>query len=168
MTCSAPRCCRARRVDILDFRRQICGSEEVEAALAPHRDALHSIFGKYALTEGATLASRDGLPLRRFLEMVRDAGLIGTALSRHAASVAFAASLDFKQGSKPCLKPAAEFEEAVVRLSLAFDPTRVKEPTPRYRDVTAKATAADVGDTLADKISYVCGKLRGAAGSLDA
>mmetsp|Transcript_49707 Transcript_49707/g.146603 ORF Transcript_49707/g.146603 Transcript_49707/m.146603 type:complete len:117 (-) Transcript_49707:70-420(-) len=104
------------------------------------------------------------------MELVKDAGLLGAQLSRHHASLAFAASLEVKEDAKPILQPGAQFEEAVVRLCRAFVPSSGRKESPRVVRSSPKAApppaASDDDDTpladeaeLIEKITFVCGKL---------
>ena len=139
------------------------GSDEVLQAVEAFQDQLSALFSKYILSEESTLQQqqRDGMGLRRFLEMVRDAGLIGSQLSRARASVAFASSLPSKTGNVPLLKPGAEFEEAVVRLSRAFVPSTAKEGRKESLDQRHPSLQPGPEEQIAlvDKIVHVSGKL---------
>eukprot|EP00966_Prymnesium_polylepis_P003524 80654-Prymnesium_polylepis.1 len=62
-------------------RSGVLGSDAVLHALDPHRDHLNTLFGKYVQDRGHEHATTtDGLGLRNFMELVKDAGLLGAQL----------------------------------------------------------------------------------------
>jgi len=129
----------SKRSDSLAFRRDFLESNRLVAAMEAIRGKLDALHSKYAkkpkvvtagLLKGSAVKSGEMqglLDLKRFQEMCAEAELIGPCLSRAAVKNAFVYSLELNTDetgvSRPMLAKGAEFAEAVLRLTGAYDPS---------------------------------------------
>ena len=171
----------AKRADVLEFRRMLLGSAVLSEALDVIRLRLEPVYAKYAVRGdgGGAGSVRGDLPLtfslKRFMEMVGEARLVGRQLSRQQAKSAFVNSLQIAAESaasrKPLLRAGPEFHEALVRLAHEYSagegggggvfgmvrtPKRTRAPPSLRRNSTA-AEVERGASSIAEAISSSVG-----------
>ena len=163
---------KAKSSGIFETRRVLLDSVDLSAALDAIRGDLEPIYSWSASQPqrvgslGRPKGESTGFALGHFLELTDGAKLIGGQLSRVQVKTIFVSSLELtaeSAGNRRPLLTRAEFDEALLRLCLIFEPSKEElmaaagTPGPRTLaslfDQDGDARARDFAQTVAGKVA---------------